>query len=161
MPELPGRAEVLRGLLGADLVGFPPTPNFLQLTRVLLDLRPDGDRVEAGGRTVTARAFTISIGVKEIDRLAADPAVRDRARRLRQELGEFTGSAAELGDAFLANPHDVADLKRGVRAALRAGPDDRATRMRAMRAAVLSRTVDDWAREFLDALQPARSDAGH
>ncbi len=67
-------------------------------------------------------------------------------------LSEFTGSAAELSDAFLVNPHDVEDLKRGICAALRATPEECAVRMRKMRATVRSHTVDQWAEEFLGAL---------
>ncbi|WP_432994121.1 alpha,alpha-trehalose-phosphate synthase (UDP-forming) [Dactylosporangium sp. CA-233914] len=88
--QLPRRADFVRGLLGADLVGFQhplAAQNFLRLTAQLLGLRPDGDRVEYDGRTVTARAFPISIDVDEIDRLAADPKVQAESRRLREELG--------------------------------------------------------------------------
>jgi trehalose 6-phosphate synthase len=89
--QLPGRADVLRGLLGADLVGFQrplAAQNFLQLGRLLLGLDPKEDCVEYDGRTVTARAFPISIDVAEIERLAGDPTVQADSRRLRQELGE-------------------------------------------------------------------------
>jgi trehalose 6-phosphate synthase len=285
--QLPRRADVLRGLLGADLVGFQrplAAQNFLQLSRLLLGLDPKEDSVEFEGRTVTARAFPISIDVAEIEQEADDPEVRAQARRLRQELGdrrlllgvdrldytkgieqrinaygellaegavsnddvvlvqvatpsrlrvqqyqdlrerverevgringefgevgrapvhylfqsrsraelvamylaadvmvvsplrdgmnlvakeyvaartdeqgtlvlsEFTGAAAELDGAFLINPHDVEDVKRGICAALAAEPEDRRTRMRTMRDAVRSHTVDQWAQEFLDAL---------
>jgi trehalose 6-phosphate synthase len=287
--QLPRRADVLRGLLGADLVGFQRplgAQNFLRLGRLLLGLEPKEDRVEYEGRTVTARAFPISIDVAEIEQLAADPAVLAQSRRLRQDLGverrlllgvdrldytkgieqrlkayhellaegslsaeevalvqvatpsrlrvaqyqqvrervermvgringefgdvgrapvhylfqsrsreelvalylaadvmlvtplrdgmnlvakeyvaahtdeggslvlsEFTGAAAELEDAYLVNPHDVEDLKRGICAALRPIPEDRASRMRAMRSTVRSHTVQQWAREVLDALE--------
>ncbi|GAB3831614.1 hypothetical protein GCM10027610_022100 [Dactylosporangium cerinum] len=67
-------------------------------------------------------------------------------------LSEFTGAAAELEDAFLVNPHDVEDLKRAIIAALDAPPDDRAVRMRRMRARVQAHDVDRWARQFLEAL---------
>jgi trehalose 6-phosphate synthase len=287
--QLPRRTDLLHGLLGADLVGFQRplgAQNFLQLGRLLLGLQPEEDRVVYEGRTVTARAFPISIDVEEIEQLATDPAVRAQSRRLRQDLGverrlllgvdrldytkgieqrlkayhellaegslsaedvalvqvatpsrlrvaqyqqvrerverlvgringefgdvgrapvhylfqsrsreelvamylaadvmlvtplrdgmnlvakeyvaartdeggslvlsEFTGAAAELQDAFLVNPHDVEDLKRGICAALRPTPEDRASRMRAMRATVRSHTVQQWAREVLDALE--------
>ncbi|WP_433618017.1 alpha,alpha-trehalose-phosphate synthase (UDP-forming) [Dactylosporangium sp. CA-139114] len=88
--QLPRRADFLRGMLGADLVGFQQplaAQNFLRLTAQVLGLRPDGERVEYEGRTVTARAFPISIDVAEIEALAADPAVQDSARRLRKDLG--------------------------------------------------------------------------
>lgn len=89
--QLPRRAELLRGLLGADLVGFQrplAAQNFLQLTGSLLGLQPHDDRVEHEGRTVVARAFPISIDVGEIDRLAADPDVRLESDRLRADLGD-------------------------------------------------------------------------
>jgi trehalose 6-phosphate synthase len=89
--QLPRRAEILRGLLGADLVGFQrplAAQNFLRLTRHLLGLRPRGAGVEVDGRTVHAAAFPISIDVAEIEGLAASPLVRARAEQIRAELGE-------------------------------------------------------------------------
>jgi len=72
--QLPRRAEVLKGLLGADLVGFQRplgAHNFLQLTRHVLGLRPRGDSVELpDGRTVCAGAFPISIDFAEMEQLA-------------------------------------------------------------------------------------------
>jgi trehalose 6-phosphate synthase len=89
--QLPRRAEVLKGLLGADLVGFQRplgAQNFLQLTRHVLGLRPRGDSVELpDGRIVSAGAFPISIDFTEMDRIASSRSVQDRAREIRQELG--------------------------------------------------------------------------
>lgn len=89
--QLPRRAEILRGLLGADLVGFQrplAAQNFLRLTRHLLGLRPRGAGVELDGRTVYAAAFPISIDVREIESLASSPLVRARADQIRKELGD-------------------------------------------------------------------------
>ena len=89
--QLPRRVEILRGLLGADLVGFQRplgAQNFLRLTRHLLGLRPRGNVVEVDGREVRADAFPISIDVGEIESLALSPLVRERAERIRVELGE-------------------------------------------------------------------------
>jgi trehalose 6-phosphate synthase len=89
--QLPRRAEILRGLLGADLVGFQrplAAQNFLRLTRHLLGLRPRGAGVEQDGRTVHAAAFPISIDVAEIENLAASPLVRARGEQIRAELGD-------------------------------------------------------------------------
>src|SRR5690349_16525805 len=89
--QLPRRAEILRGLLGADLVGFQrplAAQNFLRLTRHLLGLRPRGAGVEVDGRIVHAAAFPISIDVAEIEGMAASPVVRARAEQIRAELGE-------------------------------------------------------------------------
>jgi trehalose 6-phosphate synthase len=89
--QLPRRAEVLKGLLGADLVGFQRplgAHNFLQLTRHVLGLRPRGDSVELpDGRTVCAGAFPISIDFLEMERLATTDEVRNRATEIRAELG--------------------------------------------------------------------------
>jgi len=89
--QLPRRAEVLKGLLGADLVGFQRplgAHNFLQLTRHVLGLRPRGDSVELpDGRTVCAGAFPISIDFAEMERLASSPEVRQRTSEIRTELG--------------------------------------------------------------------------
>ena len=89
--QLPRRIEVLRGLLGADLVGFQQplaAQNFLRLTRHLLGMRPRGETVDVDGRQVTAAAFPISIDVAEMEQLIATPWVRERAAEIRQELGD-------------------------------------------------------------------------
>lgn len=89
--QIPRRVEILQGLLGADLVGFQRplgAQNFLRLTRHLLGLRPRGNIVEVEGREVRADAFPISIDVGEIESLALSPFVRQRAERIRVELGE-------------------------------------------------------------------------
>lgn len=88
--QLPRRIEVLRGLLGADLVGFQRplgARNFLELARHQLGLRPHGNTVEVDGRKVVAGAFPISIDVREMERLAGSPEIRTRAKEIREELG--------------------------------------------------------------------------
>jgi len=88
--QLPQRGEVIRGLLGADLVGFQ-TPlgaqNFLHLAGHLTGARRHGQWLEVGGRWVRVDAFPISIDVGEIEKLASSPAVRTRADEIRGELG--------------------------------------------------------------------------
>src|SRR5262249_7180344 len=89
--QLPRRTEILRGLLGADLVGFQQplaAQNFLRLTRHLLGMRPQGDGVEVDGRLVTAGAFPISIDVAEMEELVTSPYVQSRAAKIRTELGD-------------------------------------------------------------------------
>ncbi len=88
--QLPRRVEILRGLLGADLVGFQrplAAQNFLRLSRHVLGLHPKGPEVEVDGRTVRAAAFPISIDVGELERLAGTESVRKRAAEIRAELG--------------------------------------------------------------------------
>lgn len=89
--QLPGRAEVLRGLLGADLVGFQQrlaAQNFVRLGRHLLGLRYQGHTIKVDDRTVKAAAFPISIDTAEMEQLAANPAVQARAKQIRGELGD-------------------------------------------------------------------------
>src|SRR3712207_7451514 len=51
----------------------------------------------------------------------------------RSVLSEFAGAAAELKQAFLVNPHDIAGVKSQLLRALRMEPAEGAKRMRAMR----------------------------
>jgi trehalose 6-phosphate synthase len=97
--QLPWRAEIIKGLLGADLVGFHlpgGAQNFLYLARRLTGLsasksavgvgtRPG--RVELGDRTVQVGAFPISIDSATLDRLARSEQVQRRAAEIRDELG--------------------------------------------------------------------------
>lgn len=88
--RLPGRAETLRGLLGADLVGFQhpgSARNFLRLCADLLGLDADRGSVAVDGRRVLVDVFPISVDVKAIERLVAQPRVRQRAQHIRAELG--------------------------------------------------------------------------
>ncbi len=89
--QLPGRRRIVEGLLGADLIGFQrpqAASNFLQLARVLCDLRPSKGTVTVDGRTVTARAFPISIDANSYNELANSSQVGERAKEIRKELGD-------------------------------------------------------------------------
>ena len=89
--QMPFRAEILRGLLGADLVGFQQrlaAQNFVRLARHLLGLRYEGQSIQVDGRKVKAGAFPISIDTKDMEQMAADPAVQARAKQIRAELGD-------------------------------------------------------------------------
>lgn len=97
--QLPWRTEIIRGLLGADLVGFHlpgGAQNFLWLARRLVGLEPTraavGVRtrpgsVQFGNRTVRVGAFPISIDAGGIDALSRKREVVARARELRADLG--------------------------------------------------------------------------
>jgi trehalose 6-phosphate synthase len=88
--QLPWRSAVVEGLLGADLVGFQrpsAAANFVQLARRLHELPARGSTIEYDDRTVTARAFPISIDVRSFDELASSPEVVQRAKEIRAELG--------------------------------------------------------------------------
>ncbi|WP_343447691.1 alpha,alpha-trehalose-phosphate synthase (UDP-forming) [Micromonospora schwarzwaldensis] len=75
-------------------------------------------------------------------------------------LSEFAGAAAELEQAYLVNPHDLEGLKQGLLAALRAGPEDVATRMHAMREHLAHNDIHAWAASYLSALEESGSLVG-
>jgi trehalose 6-phosphate synthase len=88
--QLPWRAAIIEGLLGADLVGFQrpaAAANFVTLARRLHELQTRGNLIEYDSRTVVAKAFPISIDARAFDRLAASPDVLARADEIRKELG--------------------------------------------------------------------------
>jgi len=72
-------------------------------------------------------------------------------------LSEFTGAAAELRQAYLANPHHLEGVKDAIEAALNQTPEEGRRRMRALRREVLAHDVDLWARSFLDALASTKT----
>jgi trehalose 6-phosphate synthase len=88
--QIPRRAELLRGLLGADLVGFQTgggARNFIRITERLLGLRTRRQEVEVDGRVVHVGGFPISIDVAEMERLVGTAEVRTRAAQIRSDLG--------------------------------------------------------------------------
>jgi len=89
--QLPRRAELLRGMLGADLVGFQTVAgadNFVRLVVRLLGAETDGRNIRYDGRVVRTGGFPISIDVDEMEALGRDPAVIRRAKQLRSDLGD-------------------------------------------------------------------------
>jgi trehalose 6-phosphate synthase/phosphatase len=83
---LPERDLLLRGLLGADLVGFH-TPTYLRhfaasLTQIL-GLTVDIDRVQLTDREVRLGVFPMGIDAETFIALAEDPAVQAEAQALR------------------------------------------------------------------------------
>ncbi|HKS48507.1 MAG TPA: trehalose-6-phosphate synthase [Amycolatopsis sp.] len=97
--QLPWRAEIVRGLIGADLVGFHRpggAQNFLWLARTLVGLEPSRGAVgvrsrpgmmQVGNRTVRVGAFPISIDAAGLDALARTKQVAERAAQIRRDLG--------------------------------------------------------------------------
>ena len=94
--RLPWRTEIVRGLLGADLLGFQRpmgANNFVTIARELLgtEATPQPDKmqeIEFEGRRTCLGAFPISIDVDEFRTLAAERDVRRRATALRTRLGD-------------------------------------------------------------------------
>jgi trehalose 6-phosphate synthase len=88
--QLPRRVELLRGMLGADLVGFQrpqAAHNVAQLAAKLLGTHGADDAILLDGRVVRTGAFPVSIDVTEMAALSARPQVRSQAHQLRHDLG--------------------------------------------------------------------------
>jgi trehalose 6-phosphate synthase len=97
--QLPRRVEILRGLLGADLVGFHRpggAQNYLWLARRLLGLEPTrgtvGVRTRPGvvqvdDRPVRVGAFPISIDSNTLDAIARSRENMQRSQQIRADLG--------------------------------------------------------------------------
>ncbi|MEU7788278.1 MULTISPECIES: trehalose-6-phosphate synthase [unclassified Amycolatopsis] len=97
--QMPWRAAIIRGLTGADLVGFHRpggAQNFLWLCRQLIGLestrgavgvRSRPGTMQVGDRTVRVGAFPISIDAAGLDTLARTKGVQERAAQLRRDLG--------------------------------------------------------------------------
>ncbi|MCA4133763.1 alpha,alpha-trehalose-phosphate synthase (UDP-forming) [Arthrobacter sp. M4] len=94
--QLPWRQSILEGLLGADLVGFQrpsDAANFTRSARRFAGATIKQQQIHVKGpdggvsRVVRAQAFPISIAVDQITKLAKDPAIIERARQIREDLG--------------------------------------------------------------------------
>jgi trehalose-6-phosphate synthase len=99
--RLPWREQVLRGLLGADVVGFHTDEyrgNFLRsCARLLSDsgIEVRGSSVVLpGGRAVATVSAPISIDAAQFAALAADPEVKDSVTALQEQ---FSGRTLLLG----------------------------------------------------------------
>jgi len=100
--QLPWRAEIIRGLLGADLVGFHRpggAQNFLWLARQLLGFEPVRSAVgvrtrpgviQVGDRRVQVGAFPISIDSGGLDSIARGRESVARTKQIRADLGDPT-----------------------------------------------------------------------
>ena len=90
--RLPWRTEIIKGLLGADVLGFQRergATNFVAAAHQLAGAEPiDDDHVRYHGHEVYAGHFPISIDVDEFELLASGRSIRRRASEIRTRLGE-------------------------------------------------------------------------
>jgi trehalose 6-phosphate synthase len=91
------RVAILRGMLGADVVGFQGRhwgENFLLSARDLDDIHVDirARRAEIDGREVLIRSFPVAVGAQEIRETSAS----DRAERLRRQVEKIRGDGMLL-----------------------------------------------------------------
>jgi len=88
--QLPWRAQLLKGTLGADVVGFQTNPgaqNFTDLAEKYAGATKTETGVRFEHRDITVRAFPIAIDTKAYERIARDPVVVQQAQKFRQRLG--------------------------------------------------------------------------
>lgn len=89
---LPKRVEILRGMLGADLIGFQTfgdQSNFLSAILRTLGIEAEIDRLEVGGREVRVGAFPIGVDFAAFDSSGGDDAVDG-------DLARTTGSGEAM-----------------------------------------------------------------
>ncbi|HEV8150545.1 MAG TPA: bifunctional alpha,alpha-trehalose-phosphate synthase (UDP-forming)/trehalose-phosphatase [Gemmatimonadales bacterium] len=84
---LPHREELLRGLLGADLIGFHTTSylrHFAAALLLLLGLPTEVDRVMVEDRIVRLGVFPMGVDAKRIAALAERPSLRAEVEEIRR-----------------------------------------------------------------------------
>lgn len=87
---LPWRGAILRGLLGADVLGFQTqasAENFVRVAKRYADAEGTERELLVGGRRVRVRASPISIPTAEFEAAAVLPHVVERADEVREQLG--------------------------------------------------------------------------
>lgn len=88
---LPWRAEILKGLLGADVVGFQThkaAQNFSRLCRDYTDAEGTDTELRFEDRTIATRSFPISIDFEWFDGVARSMEVQRATREIRRRVGE-------------------------------------------------------------------------
>jgi trehalose 6-phosphate synthase/phosphatase len=84
----PWRERLLRGLLGADVIGFQTASyryHFVHAAARFLGVEPEIDVLAYEGRQVRIGVYPIGVDAQEIARLADTPEVRAEALRIREQ----------------------------------------------------------------------------
>lgn len=88
--KLPWRAQVLEGLLGADVLAFQSRSsrrNFAHAAQELVGAAGTATKLQWQDREVTLQVAPIGIDTSVFDRLARSEAIQERARGIRARLG--------------------------------------------------------------------------
>ncbi len=104
---LPHREELLRGLLGADLIGFHSTVylrHFASALQLLLGLPTKVDRVEVADRFVQLGVFPMGVDAARFARIAEEPDLVREVEKIRAG-SEFTLVAIDRLDYTKGVPH--------------------------------------------------------
>ncbi|KGE12533.1 bifunctional alpha,alpha-trehalose-phosphate synthase (UDP-forming)/trehalose-phosphatase [Sphingobacterium deserti] len=84
--SIPWRDELIKGVLGADLVAFHTyndSQHFLNACTHLLGLPIQNNSLHVDGRSVYAEVYPMGIDFEKFSALAASEAIRDRAKEIR------------------------------------------------------------------------------
>lgn len=87
---LPWREEILRGLVGADLIGFHTfgyARHFLSSLMRILRLEQNFGEVTLGDRSIQVETFPLGIDTERYTNAHAVPEVRERLAELKAEVG--------------------------------------------------------------------------
>ncbi|HVC21354.1 MAG TPA: bifunctional alpha,alpha-trehalose-phosphate synthase (UDP-forming)/trehalose-phosphatase [Vicinamibacterales bacterium] len=136
---LPWREDIMRGLLGADLIGFHTFSyqrHFADALLQLLGLECSVDRTVVDGREVRLGVFPMGVDVGAFERLAADPGAQAEAEAIRAEAG---GRQILLGVDRLDYTKGIPRRLLAIERLLEAGPAWR-DHLRFIQLAVPSRT---------------------
>ena len=134
---LPERDRLLRGLMGADLIGFH-TPAYLRhfaASLTQLGLTVDIDRVQLTDREVRLGVFPMGIDAEFFRTLAEDPAVQAEVKTLRADEGVSLLVGVDRLDYTKGIPRRLLSFER----MLQTHPELR-ERVRLVQVAVPSRT---------------------
>jgi trehalose 6-phosphate synthase len=87
---LPWRAQILEGMLGADVVGFQTyqnAQNFSRSARAFTAADGTDTELEFHGRSIRVNAYPISIDARGFEETARSPATEAAARDIRERVG--------------------------------------------------------------------------
>jgi len=88
--QLPWREEILRGMLGADVIGMQTryaARNTIDLTCWFAGAKQVRDGVDYDGRRITIDAFPISIDTRNCERIARSDEVLSKVHEIKTRLG--------------------------------------------------------------------------
>jgi len=83
---IPWRKELLKGMLGADLIGFhtfDDVRHFISAASHLLDLHVDGNMIRTGDRTIAIEPFPMGIDSEKFSSLSSDETVKGHIESLK------------------------------------------------------------------------------
>lgn len=87
---LPWRAEILEGMLGADLIGFQTysyARHFSKSVLHVLGIETEEESFRYGNRVISRGAFPIGIDAAAFERMASEPGVVAEMEAIRNECG--------------------------------------------------------------------------